>query len=340
MIKNLNESTKLALQAAIAVTLALLIGAFFHFERSYWAVLTAVVLVSQTWGESIKKALERVVMTILGGCVGTIIYFMVGTSTIAMFMIVLVTVFFAVFFFRKSYLFTVFFITIFIVFLFAMLMGWTVEILGERIIETIIGAVIAVVTTALVFPIRSKRQLPTLLQNFIDSTTNNILLSFAVAQGSDDGHRIEKNRRDYLRQYTELRQNVKIMNYELLYTIYPGEYIKKILFYFNTLLHYTTSLMEISPEIDNKETLPYVQPYLTKSETILKQNLTVIRNKLLHPNASVELQTLDPLRAEFQQTVNSKISQTNIPVTDWFDMLSFFYFMKKINEVLREMAKL
>jgi hypothetical protein len=50
-----NTSTKIAIQAAVAVALAVLVSHVFELNRSYWAILTAMVLISQTWGESLKK---------------------------------------------------------------------------------------------------------------------------------------------------------------------------------------------------------------------------------------------------------------------------------------------
>ncbi len=62
-------------KAAIAIALAELINMCLYFDRGYWIVLTAMVLTTQTWGESVKRALERVGMTILGGATGTALYF-------------------------------------------------------------------------------------------------------------------------------------------------------------------------------------------------------------------------------------------------------------------------
>lgn len=65
----------MAWQAAIAISIAECISLAFNLERGYWTTLTAMVLTTQTFGESVKRSLERVSMTILGGLSGTVLYF-------------------------------------------------------------------------------------------------------------------------------------------------------------------------------------------------------------------------------------------------------------------------
>ena len=71
----LRHTTKMATQAAIAIALAELISRFFYIERGYWITATAMALTAQTWGESVKRSFDRVGMTILGGSLGTLLFF-------------------------------------------------------------------------------------------------------------------------------------------------------------------------------------------------------------------------------------------------------------------------
>ncbi|MDF2867946.1 MAG: putative rane protein, partial [Gammaproteobacteria bacterium] len=164
--QTLTPTTRMAIQAAIAVTLAILFGHYFQFERAYWAILTTMVLVCQTWGESVRKSITRIGMTIVGGITGTLIYFWVKDYHL-LFICLLGCIFFAVFFLETSYLWVVFFLTNLVVFLFALLQSWNVKLLAARIEETFIGAVIAIATTALILPTRAKTQLATDLPNFV-----------------------------------------------------------------------------------------------------------------------------------------------------------------------------
>ncbi len=141
----LRATTKRALQAATAISIAELISWYFQLERGYWMTLTTMALTMQTWGESVKRSFERVTMTIIGGIAGTILYFIVPANNITAMIFLLVSVFFTVYMLQIFYLISVFFLTCFVVFLFALIGEWTVAIMFDRILETAMGAVIAVV---------------------------------------------------------------------------------------------------------------------------------------------------------------------------------------------------
>jgi hypothetical protein len=148
----LRRTTKMAYQAAIAIALAELLNMYFYVERGYWIVLTAMVLTTQTWGESVKRAFERVGMTALGGAVGTALYFCIPANQSNMFLfLVLFSVFFAVYMAKIQYFISMFFLTFFVVFLFALINEWDLHLLRARIIDTVLGAVIALVVGGVFF---------------------------------------------------------------------------------------------------------------------------------------------------------------------------------------------
>lgn len=147
----LRATTKRALQAATAIFIAELISWYFQLERGYWMTLTTMALTMQTWGESVKRSFERVTMTIIGGIVGTVLYFIVPTSNVTAMVLLLVSVFFTVYMLQIFYLISVFFLTCFVVFLFALIGDWTLAILFDRIVETLMGAIIALVVGSCFF---------------------------------------------------------------------------------------------------------------------------------------------------------------------------------------------
>lgn len=141
----LRATTKRAIQAAVAIFIAELICWLFQLERGYWITLTTMALTMQTWGESIKRSFERVSMTIIGGIVGTLLYFILPTNQWVVLIVLLVSVFFTVYMLQIYYLISVFFLTCFVVFLFALIREWTLAILFDRIVETFVGAGIAII---------------------------------------------------------------------------------------------------------------------------------------------------------------------------------------------------
>lgn len=133
----LRRTTKMAYQAAIAIALAEVISMHFYLERGYWIVLTAMVLTTQTWGESVKRALERVGMTVLGGSVGTALYFYIPNhESKTLVLLMLSSIFFTIYMAKIQHLISMFFMTCFVVFLFALIGDWDLMLLRARIIDT------------------------------------------------------------------------------------------------------------------------------------------------------------------------------------------------------------
>ncbi len=380
MLVNINNTTKLAIQAATAVLLTILICEYFHLERSYWATLTSLLLISQTWGESIKKAFERVSMTILGGITGTVLYFFLSDQLLLpdqqllIFFIITVSVFFALFFLTIEYLISVFFITLIIVFLFALLSQWNFHILNVRIYETLIGAVIAITTSAVVLPIRAHHSLPDLFQKFLIKVQHITDLSFQVVLGSADSHLIEQQRDTLIKTFQQLSKHIDISHYEFLFSRYNRHQSDEILTAFHRLLHYTTSMLETSAELyaqqldclrDPNQELPgsilvnhNANEICKKSDNMRAQsipgdcynieffeqiqslkfkfatNLQVICNAFHFNNKAL---ILIKLENDIEHNINYVI-RTSIQGNVNLDILSFFYYIRKANEVLEEIA--
>lgn len=152
----LKHTTKMALQAAIAILIAEFIHLYFQFERGYWITLTAMALTAQTWGESVKRSFERVGMTVLGGVAGTLLYFYLPHDKPEhLLAILLLFVFFTVYTMKLYHLVSVFFLTGFVVFLFAIISNWSWYMLQARIIDTCIGAGIALIVACFFFSNRT-----------------------------------------------------------------------------------------------------------------------------------------------------------------------------------------
>lgn len=169
-------TTKRAFQAATAILIAEAISFHFQLERGYWVTLTAMALTMQTWGESLMRSFERVSMTILGGLVGTALYFIVPNDPVFLVCCLLFFVFLTVYMRQIVYLVSVFFLTCFVVFLFALISHWTLSILFDRILETILGAVIALVVSRFFLP--AQTDVADLFVDFFGKVNASIRLTF------------------------------------------------------------------------------------------------------------------------------------------------------------------
>lgn len=203
----LKSTTKMAIQAALAIAIAEVVSALLSLERGYWIPLTAMALTMQTWGESIKRALERVSMTIIGGLVGTGLYFLLPANQWLIITLLLIFVFLTLYLLPIVYLAAVFFLTCFVVFLFALIGEWTVTILMARIVETILGAGIALMVGAGFFPLRTN--INHLLIQFCEKIYQQIDQIFTQEPGL--------HRQTLQHECQQLRKAALAVRYELLF---------------------------------------------------------------------------------------------------------------------------
>jgi|GEM_PF-3211886 len=154
--RRLLPSTRLAIQVAVSTLVAVLFVDVVDVERPYWIVLTAIVVMVGTVGETMAKSIDRTIGTVLGIAIGIAVYW--GTVKLGIPGVVLL--FLAgpsiVFFKFASYRLMILALTMMLAFLF-LAGGATDAILFARIIDTIIGAVIATIVSFAVLPIPTRQ---------------------------------------------------------------------------------------------------------------------------------------------------------------------------------------
>ena len=74
---------RLAIQTSTAALISYAVAAFFALPQSYWAVVTAILVVQASLGASLGAAIDRLLATILGGAVGAVLVAVFGTSPAA-----------------------------------------------------------------------------------------------------------------------------------------------------------------------------------------------------------------------------------------------------------------
>ncbi|APR77757.1 putative integral membrane protein [Minicystis rosea] len=160
----MGESARMGLRAALAAALAVVLTRVFALPRSYWAILVAVVIVGQTWGDSVRLAVHRFGMTALGCFAGALIHVAVADHPDVELVFLFVGVFFAAYFRLAagagSYPWMVFSVSIYVVFLFATLDRSNLRgILVVRLQDTAAGCVAALSAASLVPPSGAGKQL-------------------------------------------------------------------------------------------------------------------------------------------------------------------------------------
>ncbi len=134
--------------------------------HSYWILMTIAFMMKPAYSLTKKRNVERVVGTLGGGVIGVLILVFVHNST-ALFVLLVLLMLGTYSFLRANYLVMVFFVTPFVLILFHFLGLGYITIVKERIVDTVIGCVIAFTASYLLLPKWEGEQLPDVLKGML-----------------------------------------------------------------------------------------------------------------------------------------------------------------------------
>ncbi len=161
-------TTRYAIRTTIAATLALFIDQWFRIDHGYWLPFTAMIVAQPYFGATIKKAMQRVAGTVLGGLAGAL-FLRVPTGLYLKEIILFASFVFMVYYLRKNYAVAVFFITISLVLLFNMEAALSPGLILTRALSTIGGAALAIVAGFALLPYWDSRWMPMHISNAIEA---------------------------------------------------------------------------------------------------------------------------------------------------------------------------
>ncbi|MDQ2846456.1 MAG: FUSC family protein [Actinomycetota bacterium] len=163
-------TTRQAIQASIAATLAIWVGQLISPQRYYWAVIAAFIAFTgtATASETVRRSVGRVVGTALGLVAAVFLANVTAGHTVAGFAVLLIALALAWYLFSISYGGMIFGITIALGQLYSLLHTFSDQVLELRLAETIAGAVIGAVVGALVLPAGAMRTLRVARRQLLD----------------------------------------------------------------------------------------------------------------------------------------------------------------------------
>lgn len=163
-------TTRQAIQASIAATLAIWVGQLISPQRYYWAVIAAFIAFTgtATASETVRRSVGRVVGTALGLVAAVVLANFTAGHTVAGFAVLLIALALAWYLFSISYGGMIFGITIALGQLYSLLHTFSDQVLELRLAETIAGAVIGAVVGALVLPAGAMRTLRVARRELLD----------------------------------------------------------------------------------------------------------------------------------------------------------------------------
>ena len=207
----LRQTTRQAIQVAIAASLAIVIGELVSPLRWFWAVIAAFVIFAGTnsWGETLTKGWQRLLGTVLGVPCGVLVATLFSGNKTGSLAAIFVCLFCAFYFMTVTYSLMTFWITTMLALLYGLLGEFSFGVLMLRIEETAIGAVIGVTVAILVLPTNTRTAIRNDTRAFLTSLSALIEISTATMFGGKETASPTEQARELDRNLQQFRVTAK-----------------------------------------------------------------------------------------------------------------------------------
>ena len=197
------DEIRQTVQLAVGAGLAIIVGTMLSQQRWYWALIAAFIvgIGAGSRGEAIVKGLQRLAGTLLGVLVGIGLATILSGHLIIEAVLSLIFVFLAFYAFQAAYGTMIFFITLMLSLLYGMMGLFKPELLELRLEETAIGAVIGMIATTVILPVRQSETFADKLDDFLDA------LDTTIGEAAKPGR--VKDRDDPVRKLTQAMQDLR-----------------------------------------------------------------------------------------------------------------------------------
>ena len=156
-----------SLRLAILMMVGILIGHFFHVQNSYWILLTIVVIMRPNYGLTKERSKQRIIGTIVGGVLALGIVLLVKNPWVYIVCAVL-SLILAFSMLQKNYVGAAIFITLMVVFVYALIQPNTIHVIQFRVVDTVIGAILAILGNKFIFPSWEHLEIENTIANVIE----------------------------------------------------------------------------------------------------------------------------------------------------------------------------
>ncbi len=154
LLQNLNLKSTLfrhSLRLSLAMLFAYGLGLLFDIQNTYWILLTIIVIMRPSYGLTKERSKDRIIGTLIGAVIAVGIV-LLTQNEIVYAVLALGSLIFAFALIQQNYKSAAALITISIVFVYSFINPKALEVIQYRVIDTVIGAVIAVVANYTLLP--------------------------------------------------------------------------------------------------------------------------------------------------------------------------------------------
>ncbi len=140
-----------ALRLSITVLFGFLFGTIVGVKNPYWIVLTLIVLMRPSYGLTKERSINRIIGTLIGAAFATLII-LITSNTIVYMILATLSLTIALGLLQQSYRSAAAFITINVIFIYTLIEPNNLAVIQFRVIDTAIGAALAVLANYLIWP--------------------------------------------------------------------------------------------------------------------------------------------------------------------------------------------
>ncbi len=184
-----------ALRVSIATIIGYILSFILKLDYSYWVLLTILVILKPTYSLSKQRNLHRLLGTVIGAAISFLILYLIPSEQ-AKFAVMVVLILLTYSFIRTNYFISVIFMTGYVMILFYILnTSHFLSVIENRVVDTLIGSVIAFLSTYIFVPSWEKEQIKNYMQKAIENASdyfNTVSKIFINGQFDDLNYRLSR----------------------------------------------------------------------------------------------------------------------------------------------------
>ncbi len=170
-----------SLRLTIAIIFAFMLGVVFDIQNTYWILLTIIVIMRPSYGLTRTRSKDRIIGTLIGAVIAVGIV-LITQNVVVYAVLAFVSLIFAFSLLQLNYKSAAALITISIIFVYCLINPDAFEVIQYRVLDTVIGSVIAVLANYLIVPSWEVNNLKQVLLNALKMNRDYLLATQALYQ--------------------------------------------------------------------------------------------------------------------------------------------------------------
>ncbi|MGF2616103.1 FUSC family protein [Rossellomorea vietnamensis] len=331
--KTLKPSTRKAIQSVVAGILAIITGHIISPVQPYWVLLTTFIIQigTESVGRTYVKGFQRSFGTVLGAIAGFIAAKLVTGNVILEVFLLFLVIFLTFYVFTVSYTWMSFFITMLIAFMYDLLLGGiSVELISARVIDTIAGALIALLVSAYILPKKTTDKVTESFDDFLEELkeyTSDYLQSF-----------LTKEPKELTDQAFDIDQKLQVIKDEAQSLLQRPDSMRKSgisrwMLVVTAINYYAKHLLASSHRKPTTGALPAeLQDVIKKTEGKLRKNIDLLQDLIKEKENDSLFWSLDEER-DLIETLSPSRQRGKI------DLIHHMYYIWRINQSIAALGK-